>query len=431
VTAIDPIEFLFSLERLGMKFGLENISRLCAALDHPERRFRSVIVAGTNGKGSVAAMVETGLRAAGHHTARYTSPHLVRLEERFAIDGGDVDTPRLRAAAARVQAAAERLVASGALEALPTFFECTTAVAFQLFADASVDPAVLEVGLGGRLDATNVVSPMAAAIVSIDFDHQAQLGDTLASIAFEKAGVVKPGIPVVCGAMPSEALDVIERVCAERGATLIRADREVRVNARVREDGTRLDVTTPHYTLVDVPMALAGAHQAANAAVALRLLETLDALGLTAGEDALRAALSDTVWPARLERLTYAGCRVTLDAAHNPAGARALARYLATTAPDGVTLVFGAMKDKDARAMLAALAPHVHGLVCTTAPTPRALDAAALARIAASVGVAATVEPDPLQAFERACRGNRHVVVAGSIFLAGPIRDRVARGILR
>jgi dihydrofolate synthase/folylpolyglutamate synthase len=431
VSSVDPIAFLFSLERLGMKFGLANVTRLCEALGHPERRFRSVIVAGTNGKGSVTAMLDAGLRAAGHHAARYTSPHLVRLEERFAIDGRDVETPRLRDAAARVQAAAVRLVANGALETLPTFFECTTAVAFELFADAQVDLAVLEVGLGGRLDATNVVMPIAAAIVSIDFDHQAQLGDTLASIASEKAGVVKPGIPVVCGAMPAEALAPIEAACAERGATLIRVDRDVHATARVGRDGTRIDIATPRHAFADVPLALEGAHQAANAAVALRLLEALDDIGVTIGEDALRAALTDAAWPARLEHFSYGGCHVTLDAAHNPAGARALARYLGAVSADRVTLVFGAMADKDAGAMLRLLAPYVAEVIGTTAPSPRALDAASLARIAASAGLDAIVEADPFEALERACRRGRHVVVAGSIFLVGPVRDRMARGILR
>src|SRR6185437_10730657 len=181
-----PLEFLFSLERFGMKFGLANMARLLDALGHPEHAFASVIVGGTNGKGSVTAMTETALRAAGHRVARHTSPHLVRLEERFVIDGREVDTSALDASAARVQAAAEQLVADGTLETLPTFFECTTAIAFDLFRESAVSLALLEVGLGGRLDATNIVSPIAAAIVSIDFDHQAQLGNTLSSIAAEK-----------------------------------------------------------------------------------------------------------------------------------------------------------------------------------------------------------------------------------------------------
>ena len=197
-----------------MKFGLANIAAVCAALGNPQDAFPSVIVAGTNGKGSVTAMVDAALRAGGHRSARYTSPHLQHIEERFTIDGTDVAPAVMDAAAGRVRQAVEALVESGELESLPTFFECTTAVAFDLFREARVDVAVLEVGLGGRLDSTNIVSPIAAAIVSIDFDHQAQLGNTLASIAFEKAGVIKGGIPVVCGPMPREALDVIAKVCA-------------------------------------------------------------------------------------------------------------------------------------------------------------------------------------------------------------------------
>src|SRR5688572_21230993 len=169
----DPLEFLFSLERLGMKFGLENIGALCAALGHPERAFSSILIAGTNGKGSVTVMVETALRSAGHHAARYTSPHLLRLEERFVIDGREVTPGVLRDAIATVQAAVESLIDRGVLEGPPPFFECATAAAFELFRSARVEIAVLEVGLGGRLDAPNIVTPIATAITSIDFDHQA------------------------------------------------------------------------------------------------------------------------------------------------------------------------------------------------------------------------------------------------------------------
>ena len=222
------VEFIFSLERFGMKFGLANIARLCAALGHPETAFPSIIVAGTNGKGSVTAMVDAAMRAAGHRTARYTSPHLVRIEERFVIDGREVDPATLEAAAETVKRAAEDLVASRTLEALPTFFECTTAIAFVLFRDAGVDLAILEVGLGGRLDATNVVSPIAAAIVSIDFDHQAQLGNTLTSIAAEKAGVIKPKSLVVLGANPAAVQEVVRGAADRAGATLVMAPESVR-----------------------------------------------------------------------------------------------------------------------------------------------------------------------------------------------------------
>jgi dihydrofolate synthase/folylpolyglutamate synthase len=401
-----------------MKFGLANMVRLCEALDHPEQAFASIHIAGTNGKGSVTAMVDTALRAAGRRSARYTSPHLERLEERFVIDGREVSAAGLEAAAARVRGAVEALVASGGLEALPTFFECTTAVAFDLFREAHVEVVVLEVGLGGRLDATNVVSPIATAIVSIDFDHQAQLGDTLAAIAFEKAGIVKTGVPVVTGAMPREAMEVIVRVAAERGAPVIRADDDPALAAHI----------------ASLPLSLAGAHQRANAAVALRLLETIDAdarLGLAIGEAARRAGLTSAVWPGRLETVVWHGRPMVLDAAHNPAGARALASYLATQSSDGVTLVFGAMRDKAVAGMLRELMPVLRRLICTTAPSRRAMAASELVEIAASIGIRAAAVDDPMTAIARAHDEPGTIVVAGSIFLIGAVRERLCHGILQ
>jgi dihydrofolate synthase / folylpolyglutamate synthase len=412
------VDFLFGLERFGMKFGLANIETLCEALGHPERSFASIHVAGTNGKGSVTAMVETALRAAGHRSARFTSPHLTRLEERFVIGGEEVSPDALDRSAARIQQTALDLLASGALESLPTFFECTTAIAFDLFREARVDVAVLEVGLGGRLDSTNIVSPVLTAIVSIDLDHQAQLGTTIASIALEKAGIVKPGVPMVCGPMTAEAMDAIAAVCAERGAPLIATAGDAALASRVTA----------------IPLSLAGAHQRANAAVALRLLELLDAdasIGLPVDADARHAGLSQAVWPGRLETIDRGDCRILLDAAHNPAGARALAEYLRTFAPGGATLVFGAMKDKAVREMLAPLAAVVRRIVCTTAPTPRALSADELARSARGLVSDVLTVADPFDAVEEACRRDRLVVVAGSIFLIGPVRERVRHGILR
>jgi dihydrofolate synthase/folylpolyglutamate synthase len=412
------IDFLFSLERFGMKFGLANIATLCAALGHPEAAFPSVIIAGTNGKGSVTAMVDTAVRAAGHRSARYTSPHLVRIEERFVIDGREIETATLEAAAQVVKRTAEDLVAKGALETLPTFFECTTAAAFVLFRDAKVNLAVLEVGLGGRLDATNIVSPIAAAIVSIDLDHEAQLGSSLASVAAEKAGVIKPGIPVVCGPLPPEALAVIEDVCATRHARLMRSDQDGRIASR----------------LAAIPLALHGEHQLENAAVALQLLDVIDedpTLRLRITADAMRTGLSTAAWPGRLERFVVDECTVVIDAAHNPAGARALATYLRQTAPEGVTLVFGAMHDKDIRGMLSTLIPVARTVVCTTPPHPRAAPAEEVARIARTLSSHVEAIADPFAAVRHACRAGGTVVVAGSIFLIGPLRDRLARDILR
>jgi dihydrofolate synthase / folylpolyglutamate synthase len=406
-----------------MKFGLESIGALCEALEHPERAFGPVVIAGTNGKGSVTVMVETALRAAGHRAPRYTSPHLVRLEERFVVDGHEVSTADLRSAVARVQGAVHSLLRSGVLDAPPTFFECATAAAFELFRRSGVDIAVLEVGLGGRLDATNVVMPIAAAITSIGFDHQAQLGNTLASIAREKAGIIKPGVPVVCGPLDAEADRVIAEVSAERGARVVRADEAVAITPR----GTgAIDILTGRRRLDGVTLALRGRHQQENAAVAVALLDELARAGTAVPDAAVREGLSHAVWPGRLERFEMDGTDILLDAAHNPAGASALAAYLSEIGWTRVTLLFGVMQDKDVAGMLEPLAPLCAAIVCTTPPTPRALAAEDLAAIARKVmagqGLVEAIGA-PAAALAHARRGGGPVVAAGSIFLIGPLRD--------
>jgi dihydrofolate synthase/folylpolyglutamate synthase len=422
----DPIDFLFSLERLGMKFGLENISRLCDSLGHPERAFRSVLIAGTNGKGSVTVMAETALRIAGLRVARYTSPHLVRLEERFVIRGREVIRDELRAAAGRVRDAALRLIDDGGLDGPPTFFECTTASAFELFREAGVDIAVLEVGLGGRLDATNVVTPLVAAITSIDFDHEQQLGSSIESIAREKAGIIKPGVPVVCGPLPADAERIIRETCDAVGSRMVRAADRVPVTPRA--DGA-VDLRIGNRMLSGVTLALAGAHQRQNAAVAVSVIEELSQLGVLTPDEAIRESLESVEWPGRIERFHLDGIEIILDAAHNPAGAAALASYLTDAGWRDATLVLGVMRDKDVRGMLEALLPPspVWGLVvCTTAPGPRALPAAALAALASDVAggrVPVEIVTDPEAALDRARRRGRPAVAAGSIFLIGPLRD--------
>src|SRR5215510_9183964 len=220
------LERLFALETFGIKLGLENIRRLCDALDHPERTFLSLHIAGTNGKGSVTAMVHAALIAAGIRAARYTSPHLVHVHERFVVGDAPVDNETLRQVAGDVLDCAERLQRDGTLPAPPTFFEATTAIAFEIFRRKHVEVAVIEVGLGGRFDATNVIAPPVGAITSIAFDHQQHLGHTLAQIASEKAGIIKPAMEVVCGSLPPVALDVMKRVAMERGATLVEPARD-------------------------------------------------------------------------------------------------------------------------------------------------------------------------------------------------------------
>src|SRR4051794_2660089 len=288
-----------------MKFGLENMTTLSTALGHPERTFQSIVVAGTNGKGSVTVMVETALRAAGHRTARYTSPHLVRLEERFVVDGREVETALLRDVVACVQRAVDSLMKNGSLESLPTFFECTTAAAFELFRRAGVEIAVLEVGLGGRLDATNVVTPIMTAITSIDFDHQAQLGNTLESIAREKAGIAKPGVPMVCGRVPEAALRVIREVCQSTDAPLIPVSEMVAIVPRA--DAETLDVHVGSRSLGGIRLSLPGKHQRENAAVAVALLNEITKRGVALPDAAIRKGLTEAEWPGRLERFVRSG----------------------------------------------------------------------------------------------------------------------------
>lgn len=431
----DPVAALLALEKLGIKFGLENIRAVTEALGRPQDAWPSVIVAGTNGKGSVAAMVEAALRASGRRPGLYTSPHLVRLEERFLVEGRPVSPERLRASAGRVLRAIESARASRALLAEPTFFEATTAVAFDLFREAGIDVAVLEVGLGGRFDATNVVSPIAGAITTIDFDHQELLGHTLAAIAAEKAGIVKPGMRVVVGERKREAFDVIARACAERGAALVAADEGVSAEVSLEmlpgappEPVTRLVLRTPVRDYGPLRLALRGRHQAANAVVAVRLLEAIDEAGLRVAPGAIAAGLRDTRWPGRLDlRRLGDGRTVLLDAAHNPAGAAVLASYLEEFAPAGLPIVFAIMRDKDAPGTLSPILAHARPLIVTRAPTPRAMAPGEIAAVARRLGREEGVEvhEDPGAALEAAWRRGGAVAACGSIFLVGAVFGRL------
>jgi dihydrofolate synthase/folylpolyglutamate synthase len=428
-TIAEPRAYLASLETFGIKLGLSTIAALTAALGHPERAFRSVVIAGTNGKGSVAAMTAAALTSAGLRTGRYTSPHLVALEERIVIDGANVTAAALDDAILRVRAAAEELRAAEVLDGHPTFFEATTAAAFDLFQRAGVEVGVLEVGLGGRYDATNVVMPAVTAITSIALDHERHLGHTLRAIAFEKAGIVKPGVPVVLGSLPDDARDVVLAICQERRVPIIEALAGCEIGTRRRNGLNELDVITPRGNYRGVRLALRGEHQVGNAVVAIRLLETVADLGLAIPATAICEGLERVRWPGRLELLTDPqGRQVLVDGAHNPAGAAALARYVGEEWPAGLPVVFGAMRDKDLAGMLRALAPVGRPLVVTTAPGRRAAEAGALARIAESAGVAPPwVEPVPEEALERAWREGPLVVVAGSLFLAGRVLAAIGR----
>lgn len=429
-TASDPIARLLALESLGIKVGLENIGALAKALGHPERSYQSVIVAGTNGKGSVAAMVESGLRSAGHRTGLYTSPHLVDLAERFVVDGRPVDRAELAIAASALLETSAALTHRTGGQVAPTFFETTTALAFELFRRQRVEIAVLEVGLGGRFDATNIVTPAACAITSIALDHERFLGHTIDEIAFEKAGVIKPGVPVVVGSLPPAAMAVVERIAGERRAPLIIADEEVELDASMVDGETWMQVTTPRCGYARVRLALRGRHQVGNAVVATRLLEALNAAGVHVPPAAVETALRDTRWRGRLEWIVVGPRRrLLLDAAHNPDGARTLAAYLGEVIPQGLPIVFGAMRDKDTAGMLAALAPHATRLITTRSAMARSQDPALLAAQAGVCAPALPVETtqDVRAAIERGFAAGDRVCVAGSIFVLGEVMAQVSK----
>ena len=420
---LTPTERLLALEAFGIKLGLENMRTLVEALDHPERAYPTIHVAGTNGKGSVSAMVERGLRAAGHRTGLYTSPHLHRIEERVAIDGVPIDQAAFEACARDVLATVEALRGTGRLAVSPTFFEVTTAVAFEAFRRARVDVAVIEVGLGGRFDATSVILPACSAITSIAFDHERHLGSTLAAIAGEKAGIARREVPLVLGAVPPEARAVITAAAAAAGAPLIEAalvEGEVRISrgvATVRYRGAM-------GTYPPVRLALAGRHQVANAATALRVLEVVAARGLTVDTDAVLTGLSKARWPARLEWLRTRDGDVLIDAAHNPAGAEALASYVEDAGVAPLPIVLAVMRDKDLASIVRPLARVASRFVATQVPTARSWTAAGLGERLSELlpGVAVDVEPDPRAAIERTLAGSPKAVAAGSIFFVGPLR---------
>ena len=360
-------DYLLSLEQIGIKLGLDQIRALLETLGRPDLAFPSVVIAGTNGKGSVTAMVERGLRAAGYRTGRYISPHLVDLEERFAIDGRAIDPPALETLAARIQ------LAAAVTASPPSFFEATTALALEAFRDARVDVAVLEVGLGGRLDATNAVESVAVAITAVDYDHEAYLGHTLEAIAGEKAGVIKAGGLAVLGENPHVVRTVVASVAAAQGARLVYAPDHVTVDEALADGQLTLTLRTPRATYHDVRLGLRGRHQAANAVVAMRLLEELAAdRAFAIPSAAVRDGLELVTWPGRLELMHWQGHAVLLDGAHNPAGAHALAAYLREVYQARVPFVVGAMRDKRVDDLLEALVPVAACFICTAADSPRA-----------------------------------------------------------
>lgn len=400
----DLVSWLYGLQSHGVKLGLDGIRSLLTLLDHPERAYPLALVGGTNGKGSAAAMLDSMLGASGRRSGLYTSPHLVRPNERIRIDGVDLSQPSLDRTLAVVRDACERGLSDGKLEAHPSFFEVMTAAALWSFAEAKADCAVCEVGLGGRLDATNATEPLVSAIVTVNLDHVGTLGATLAAIASEKAGIARAGCPLVSGVAQPEALAVLRERCEAAGAHFVDA------RATPLPSGVRL--------------SLDGAHQRANARVAVCAFEAFArAIQLPVDQAAVRRGLESARWPGRLQ-LVPGAPPILLDGAHNAAGAEALAGHLALRGGPKPVLLFAAMADKDIHGILAPLAPHVASIVATSPGVPRAADSRELASAARALGLPAGSEAEPVRALEkaRAMAGpGGLVLVAGSLYLVGAV----------
>ncbi|MGA6828537.1 bifunctional folylpolyglutamate synthase/dihydrofolate synthase [Nitrospira sp. NS4] len=410
--------YLYGLQKHGIKLGLENMRALMERLGHPERRVRSLHIGGTNGKGSTAAMTAAILQAAGYRVGLYTSPHLVDFRERIRINQVMIPEQRVAELTGRLQA----VLAS---DLVPTFFELTTAMAFLYFAEAAVDVAVLEVGLGGRFDATNVVEPLACAVTTIALDHQDYLGNTERSIGFEKAGIIKPGVPVVLGRIAGEALAVIREIARERAAPVMALERDFSLD---RAGPGQFSYQGRTRAVRNLSCALAGRHQLDNAACAVALIEAAEGKGLAVSDDAVRRGLASVLWEGRLECVEQDPA-VFLDGAHNPAAAQVLAAYLgdwlASRPGARLILVWGMMRDKDHRGFIEPLLPLVSEVVLTRADMARSatvqdLREAIGGRIPRCHDSPAAAEALAL-AKTRAARPDL-ICVAGSLMLVGEVK---------
>jgi dihydrofolate synthase/folylpolyglutamate synthase len=400
----EAVEYLLSLghETLTIKLGLRNTELLLNALDNPERAFRSVQIAGTNGKGSTAAMLDSICRAAGIKTGLYTSPHLVSITERIKLSGTEITREEFAACATTVRDVSKHL------DALPTFFEQVTAIALLAFRNAGIELAILETGLGGRLDSTTTANANIVAITQIALDHQEYLGNTIASIAAEKAAIIRPGVRAVIGKQQfPEALDVVLTRCKETGVT------PILVNDSIEEQ---------------VTLALRGRHQIENAAVAIQLAELLRETGFDIPHVAIVRGLETVQHPGRLELIPHHPAFL-IDGAHNPAGAESLRAYLDEFARRPLTLVFGAMRDKQLEKIGEILFPLADLLVVTTVRNPRSATAEVLEPVARRYARGTVLTTDDSAAALQMALANTPaegmICVAGSLYLIGELRPEI------
>lgn len=429
------VRYLLSLGRelaaptqaAAAKFDLQNILVLAERLGHPERAYPSTHIAGTNGKGSAAAFLESILRHAGLRTGLNTSPHLEKINERIRINGQEISDEPFAETLTHIHALIEELLAAGKLRAHPTYFECVTAMAFAHFARERVNFGVFEVGLGGRLDATNILSPLVTIITRIDFDHESFLGHSLREIAAEKAGILKPGVPVVLAEQRQEAREVIVARATELGCPVVEPSEIFQVTQESMEDGcvrARV-IEVDSGAAFEIAPNLPGRFQLQNALNAVATARLLRNRGFQIIDDAVMRGIAETVWPGRLEKL-QSDPAVYLDGAHNPGAARELAHFLEQNfAGRKVWLVYAALRDKAVDEVAGLLFPHAAEVIFTTARISRAVSAPQLAEIAGHHAARFSVIPDAERAFERAlaqAAPEDAIFITGSLYLVGQLR---------
>lgn len=429
----EATQYLLSLghETLAIKLGLRNTELLLARLGNPHQSYKSVQIAGTNGKGSTAATLYSICRAAGISTGLYTLPHLICITERIEITGQQITESEFARQATKVRAAAEDLLAEGRIEALPTFFEQVTAIALNAFREAAVELAILETGLGGRLDATTVAAANTVAITSIALDHQEYLGETLEEIAFEKAAIIRPGVTAIIAPQSPVALAVIRKRANECQVKLtVDGCRPHELGAR---PGGLFDVTfeTDADRYENVHLALRGRHQIINAGLAIQLAESLRDQGFNISRSAIVEGIQATRHAGRLSQ-SYNGNSILLDGAHNPAAALALRDYLEEFVPGPLTLVFGAMRDKRLAEMATILFPGVHQLVLTQSDNPRAASVESLQDLAENLIpveriIAAPRVTDALRRAHELTPPAGVICVTGSLYLVGEVSAELRR----
>ena len=414
------LKTMYGLRRFGIKLGLDVITQILEALGEPQKAYRTIHIAGTNGKGSVASMLAGILQGAGFSVGLYTSPHLIQFNERIRIDGRPVTDPEIVEAYRAI-----RNVQEGERE--PTFFEFTTAMALHLFRQHRVDWAVVEAGMGGRLDATNLLTPELSVITNISLEHKNYLGDTIAAITYEKAGIIKHATPVVTGVQQPSAITVVTDKAAELKAPLFRMGRDFHCR--------RLPSGAFHYTGLDhqwgnLTTNLLGCHQVDNAGLALAAVEVLMRKDVALEESHLRQALENVTWPGRLETVCHEPL-IILDGAHNLVAARNLSRYLEETYPEReIIMVVGILDDKPAEEMLSALLAVCHRAIITSPTIDRAIPSDTLAIAARQFVDDVDEVPTVDRAVARALqivRSDQIICIAGSLYVVGEAMQTLQR----